>query len=45
MHRRRRKVDKKSWVTPVGTSNELDVQNKWEENTLTHTHINANGIE
>ena len=22
-----------SWVTPAGTSNELDVQNKWEENT------------
>ena len=35
MHRRR-KVDEKSCVTPAGTSNELDVQNKWEENT-THT--------
>ena len=37
------KVDEKSCVTssscvtPAGTSNELDVQNKWEENT--HTHI------
>ena len=26
-----------SCVTPAGTSNELDVQNEWEENT-THTH-------
>ena len=26
-----------SCVTPAGTSNELDVQNKWEENTHTHT--------
>ena len=27
-------------VTPAGTSNELDVQHKWEENTHTHTqHI------
>ena len=26
-------------VTPAGTSNELDVQNGWEENTnTTHTH-------
>ena len=24
-------------VTPAGTSNELDVQNGWEENTHTHT--------
>ena len=24
---------------PAGTSNELDVQNEWEENT--HTHING----
>ena len=24
-------------MTPAGTSNELDVQNGWEENT--HTHI------
>ena len=24
-------------MTPAGTSNELDVQNEWEENT--HTHI------
>ena len=35
---RRKKVDEKSCVTPAGTSNELDVQNKWEENTHTHTH-------
>ena len=27
-----------SCVTPAGTSNELDVQNEWEENTHTHTH-------
>ena len=26
-----------SCVTPAGTSNELNVQNKWEENTHTHT--------
>ena len=25
-------------MTPAGTSNELDVQNGWEENTHTHTH-------
>ena len=29
----RRKVDEKSCVTPAGTSNKFDVQNKWEENT------------
>ena len=28
-------------MTPAGTSNELDVQNGWEENTHTHTHNNA----
>ena len=28
-----------SCVTPAGTSNELDVQNKWEENT--HTQYNG----
>ena len=28
-----------SCVTPAGTSNELDVQNGWEENTQTHTYI------
>ena len=28
----RRKANEKSSVTPAGTSNELDVQNKWEEN-------------
>ena len=32
MHRRK-KVDEKFCVTPAGTSNELDVQNEWEENT------------
>ena len=37
MHRRK-KVDEKSCVTPAGTSNELDVQNEWEENTHTHKH-------
>ena len=26
-------------MTPAGTSNELDVQNGWEENTHTHTLI------
>ena len=26
-------------MTPAGASNELDVQNEWEENTHTHTHI------
>ena len=26
-----------SCVTPAGTSNELDVQNEWEENTHWHT--------
>ena len=25
-------------VTPAGTSNELDVQNVWEENIHTHAH-------
>ena len=35
---RRRKADEKSCVTPAGTSNEVDVQNKWEENTHTQ-HI------
>ena len=30
-------------MTPVGTSNELDVQNEWEENT--HTHIVDNTDE
>ena len=39
MHRRR-KVDEKSRVTPAGTSKELDVQNKWEENTNTHNSPN-----
>ena len=40
---RGKKVDEKSCVTfllcyPAGTSNKLDVQNEWEENTHTHTH-------
>ena len=26
-------------MTPAGTSNELDVQNEWEENTHTHTLV------
>ena len=32
-------------MTPAGTSNELDVQNGWEENTHTHTggHGTARG--
>ena len=25
-------------MTPAGTSNELEVQNEWEEKTHTHTH-------
>ena len=41
MPHRRRKVDEKSCVTPAGTSNELDVQNKWEENTHTHHPLRA----
>ena len=40
MHRRR-KVGEKSGVSPAGTSNKLDVQNKEEENT--HTHIASTG--
>ena len=35
----RNPVRPSSCVTPAGTSNELDVQNEWEENT--HTHIHA----
>ena len=31
-----------SCVTPAGTSDELDVQNEWEENTHTHTHTYIN---
>ena len=31
----RNPVRPSSCVTPAGTSNELDVQNKWEENTHT----------
>ena len=34
MHRIR-KADEKSFVTPAGTSNELEVQDKWEESTHT----------
>ena len=33
----RNPVRPSSCVTPAGTSNELDVQNGWEENTHTHT--------
>ena len=33
-----------SCVTPAGTSNELDVQNGWEENTHTHTENTLHGI-
>ena len=33
---RRSKVVAKSCVTPAGSSNEFDVQNKWEEKTHTH---------
>ena len=35
-------VDEKSCVTPAGTSNELDVQNKWEENTCVPTATRNN---
>ena len=41
MHRRR-KVDEKSCVTPTGTPNELNVRNKWEENT--QAHYTNNGL-
>ena len=30
-------------MTPAGTSNELDVQNGWEENTHTHTRNCTSG--
>ena len=30
-------------MTPAVTSKELDVQNKWEEKTHTHTHTNRIG--
>ena len=29
-------------MTPAGTSNEFDVQNKWEENTQHHTYFHEN---
>ena len=32
-------------MTPAGTSNELDVQNEWEEDTHTHTHTQGNWNE
>ena len=35
----RNPVRPSSCVTPAGTSNELDVQNVWEEIIHTHTHI------
>ena len=28
-------------MTPAGTSNELDVQNGWEENTHTHPMVSS----
>ena len=31
-------------MTPAGTSNELDVQNEWEENTHTHTPLLGRGV-
>ena len=31
-------------VTPAGTSNELDVQNEWEENTPTLDVLNCNTV-
>ena len=34
----RNPVRPSSCVTPAGTSNELDVQNVWEENIHTHAH-------
>ena len=40
-------MDEKSRVTPAaGTSSELDVQNKWEENTAQHhtTILGANSL-
>ena len=45
MHRGK-KVDEKSCMVyllcyPAGTSNKLDVQNEWEENTHTHTHTHC----
>ena len=40
---RRRKVDEKSCATPAGTSNELDVQNEWEENTHKGKETNFRG--
>ena len=36
-------MDEKSCVTPAGTSNELDVQNEWEENTHTQCVPIMNG--
>ena len=38
-HAPQKKVDEKSYVTPAGTPNELDIQNEWEEHTHT-THMN-----
>ena len=32
-------------VTPAGTSNELDVQNVWEEIIHTHTHTHTHKIK
>ena len=39
----RNPVRPSSCVTPAGTSNELDVQNEWEENPHTHTSRDHTG--
>ena len=50
MHCSRRKVDEKTYVTfllcdpAAGTSNELDVRNKWEENTDAHMYNDVFGL-
>ena len=45
---RRRKVDEKFCVTSAGTSNENDVQNKWEENihtsSINYFHFRLNDL-
>ena len=42
-HAPQKEGDDNSCVTPTGTSNELDVQNEWEENTHTHTQWSGGG--
>ena len=37
-------VGPSSCVTPASTSNELDVQNEWEENTHTHCAVFYNNL-